>query len=41
LLVNGREVVGGGRGGEGGATVEVCCSEVEDAAELEGDEEVG
>jgi hypothetical protein len=41
LLRNGREVVGGGRGGEGGATVKVGCSEVEDAAELEGDEEVG
>jgi hypothetical protein len=40
LLGNGREVVGGGRG-EGGATIKVGCSKVEDAMELEGDEEIG
>jgi hypothetical protein len=35
-------VVDGGRGGEGRATVEVGCNEVEDATEFEGDdEEVG
>jgi hypothetical protein len=38
--VGGREVVGGGRGGEGGgAAIEVGRGEVEDVAELEGDEE--
>jgi hypothetical protein len=41
LLGNGREVVGGGRGGEGRVTIEVGYSEVEDATELEEDEEVG